>query len=89
MFSHANLSVSIEDIFDDGTCQALFETVKMCIAVVYRLPDATATGGGGGGATATSFSDAVQFLANKIQAINDDSYHLPVLPHWRLQYVAL
>ena len=36
----------------------------MCVAVVYKPPDATVT----------RFSDALQFLADKIQAINDDSY---------------
>ena len=57
LYSHAKLPISKVERFDDGVFQVLFclfETVKMCFAVVYRPPDAIVF----------SFTDVLQFLAN-------------------------
>ena len=79
LYSHANIPVSLEEKFDDGTCQALFckfETVKMCIAVVYRPPDAAVA----------SFSEVIQFLSRHILEINDDSYQLCITGDFNMSH---
>ena len=65
------------DIFDDGICQglfAVFEASKVCIANIYRPPNATAE----------SFMAFLQFLRKNIEAINDDSYQLNVVGEFNL-----
>ena len=65
------------DIFDDGICQglfAVFEATKVCIANIYRPPNATAE----------SFMALLQFLRKNIEAINDVSYQLNVIGEFNL-----
>ena len=62
-----NMPISKVERFDDGVSQVLlciFETVKMCVAVVYRPLNAMVS----------SFTDVLQFLVNNTEAVNDDSY---------------
>ena len=43
LYSHANIPVSECSTFDDGTCEGIFckfSTIKTCVAVVYRPPNA-------------------------------------------------
>ena len=43
LYSHINLPISETLTFDDKVCEAVFckfETVKKCIAIVYRPPEA-------------------------------------------------
>ena len=69
LYSHQNLPVSECTKFDDGTCQVLFcqfDTIKLCMAIVYRPPDASSA----------SFSAAIEFMRNQFSNINDDSFEL-------------
>ena len=62
-----NMPISKVERFYDRVSQVLFcifETVKMCVAVVYRPPNAMVS----------SFTDVLQFLVNNTEAVNDDSY---------------
>ncbi len=67
LYSHVNIPVCESSTFDDGICQGLFckfDTVKMCIAVVYRPPDAPCS----------SFKGVIDFMKQEVSNINDDSY---------------
>ena len=69
LYSHENLPISECNTFDDGTCQALFcrfDTVKMCVAVIYRPPNAPSS----------SFKSITTFLKTNIASVDDDSYQL-------------
>ena len=67
LYSHEDIPLSSCEIFDDSVCQALFavfHTVKMCVAIVYRPPNASQS----------SFQNIMKFLKNNIAELDDDSY---------------
>ena len=71
LYTHEDIPLSSREIYDDGICQALFtsyDAVKMCVATVYRPPNAPPS----------SFSKVLKFLANQILAIGDDSFQLNI-----------
>ena len=68
LYSHEDIPLSSCEMFDDSVCQALFavfHTVKMCVAIVYRPPNASHT----------SFYNTMKFLRKNITELDDDSYH--------------
>ena len=67
LYSHINLPISFTAQHDDSICQALFckfDTIKKCVAVVYRPPDAKHE----------RFVKVIQFLQEQIVSVNDDSF---------------
>ena len=77
LYSHESMPQTSHDVFDDGICQglfAVFKASKVCIANIYRPPNATAE----------SFMDLLQFLRKNIEAINDDSYQLNIVGDFNL-----
>ena len=67
--SHVNSPVSECNTFDDGTCEGLFcsfSTMKTCVAVAYRPPNASLS----------SFKALLSFFSICISSINDDSYDI-------------
>ena len=67
LYSHDDIPLSSCEVFDDSVCQALFavfHTVKMCVAIVYRPPNASHT----------SFLNVMKFLRSNIAELDDDSY---------------
>ena len=77
LYSHESMPQTSYDVFDDGICQglfAVFETSKVCIANIYRPPNAIAE----------SFMTLLQFLRKNIEAINDDSYQLNIVGDFNL-----
>ena len=64
LYSHINLPISESLTFDDKICEAVlckFETVKKCIAIVYRPPEASVS----------SFSNILSFLTESFKKVND------------------
>ena len=69
LYSHESIPLTDSFSFSDGTCQAIFcrfDTVKMCMAVVYRPPDSTVN----------SFKSVLQFLEECIKQMNDNRFHI-------------
>ena len=69
LYSHQNIPVSGYATFDDGICQVLFsrfDTLKTCVAVVYRPPNTPAA----------SFSSVIDFLNCEINDVSDETYQL-------------
>ena len=67
LYSHASIPVSEQLSFDDQICQALFckfDTIKTCVALVYRPPSAPLS----------SFSGVLSFLNNCVVKEADDSF---------------
>ena len=67
LYSHQDIPLSSCETFDDSVCQALFgvfHTVKMCVAIVYRPPNASHS----------SFLNSMKFIRSKIAELDDDSY---------------
>ena len=67
LYSHIHLLISFTAQHDDSICQALFckfDTIKKCVAVVYRPPDAKHE----------RFVKVIQFLQEQIVSVNDDSF---------------
>lgn len=72
LYSHEDLPVSSCKTYDDGTSQALFavfNSTKMCIANIYRPPNAPSE----------SFSEIIKFLKKNISDLNDDSYQFCIV----------
>ena len=77
LYSHQNLPVSECESFDDGVCEAVFcrfDTIKTCVVVVYRPPNATAS----------SFSSLLSFTSACIKSVDDDSYDIIVMGDFNL-----
>ena len=67
LYSHQSLPLSHSEKFDDDTCQVLlcrFDTIKLCMAIVYRPPKSPSS----------SFASVTKFLTHHVSLINDDSY---------------
>ena len=65
------------DTLDDGICHglfAVFEASKVCIANIYRPPNATAE----------NFMALLQFLRRNVEVTNDDSFQLNVVGDFNL-----
>ena len=65
LYSHLNIPVTETARFDDGICEVLlcrFDTIKTCIAVVYRPPDAECN----------SFNNALNFLSSELNKLTND-----------------
>jgi hypothetical protein len=77
LYSHQNLPVSECESFDDGVCEAVFcrfDTIKTCVVVLYRPPNATAS----------SFSSLLSFTSACIKSVDDDSYDIIVMGDFNL-----
>ena len=77
LYSHVNLPVSECNTFDDGTCEGLFcsfSTMKTCVAVAYRPPNASLS----------SFKALLSFFSVCISSINDDSYDIMMTGDYNL-----
>jgi len=69
LFSHEDIPVSSVKTSDDGVCQVLFVTfltAKICIANVYRPPNANYS----------SFKKAIDFLDDMYSSLDDESIQL-------------
>ena len=69
LFSHEDIPVSSVKTSDDGVCQVLFVTfltAKICIANVYRPPNANYS----------SFKKAIDFLDDMYRSLDDESIQL-------------
>ena len=69
LYSHQNLPISQESLLDDGTCQVLFcrfDTIKTCLAIIYRPPHSSSS----------SFKNIIKFLESEYEALGDDSYKM-------------
>ena len=67
LYSHQALPISHKEMFDDGICQVLlcrFDSIKVCLAIVYRPP----------ASSSSNFSSVIKFLTHQSSLINDDSY---------------
>ena len=67
LYSHINIPVSKTEKFDDSSCQGIFyqfKTIKTCVAVGYRPPNAPAS----------SFASLLHFFSRCKDMINDESY---------------
>ena len=72
MYSHEAIPLTECLTYDDETCQALFcrfDSIKVCIAVIYRTPDAPDS----------SFAGVIKFLDKCIKDVDDDSYQFNLL----------
>ena len=70
LYSHQNLLFYQESLLDDGTCKALFccfDTIKTCLAIIYRPPHSSSS----------SFKNVkFTFLESEYEALGDDSYKM-------------
>ena len=72
LYSHEDIPISSCEVYDDDVCQVLFstfDTCNICVANVYRPPNATYS----------SFKGVLDFLRNYVIGINDDSYQLCIV----------
>ena len=77
LYSHVNIPVSECTKFDDGTCEGIFckfSTVKTCVAVAYRPPNAPLA----------SFDALLSFFSSCISRVDDDSYDLMITGDYNL-----
>ena len=78
--NHINLPISETLTFDDKVCEAVFckfETVKKCIAIVYRPPEASVS----------SFSNVLSFLTESFKKVNDDSYQFCISGDFNFPFI--
>ena len=72
LYSHEAIPLTECLPYDDETCQALFcrfDSIKVCIAVIYRPPDAPDS----------SFAGVIKFLDKCIKDVDDDRYQFNLL----------
>jgi hypothetical protein len=77
LYSHEDIPVSSSETYDDTFCQAMFtvfHTAKMCVATIYRPPNASST----------SFNGVLNFLRKNISDLDDDSYQLCITGDFNL-----
>ena len=77
LYSHSSIPISEQLTYDDHTCQVLFckfDTIKTCILLVYRPPNAPLK----------SFSGVLAFMNKCIREVNDDSYQFCFLGDFNL-----
>ena len=81
LYSHESIPVSECSNFDDGVTQALFcqfSTAKLSCSVIYRPPTAPLS----------SFNNALKFIRNAIQSVDDDSYTHCVTGDFNFPYIS-
>ena len=67
LYSHVNIPISKTEKFDDGSCQGIFcqfRTIKTCVAVGYKPPNAPTS----------SFASLIHFFSRCKDVISDESY---------------
>ena len=72
LYSHEDIPITNCESFDDSICQAMFtifDTIKMCVATIYRPPNASHG----------SFNGVLKFLRNCISDLNDDSFQICIM----------
>jgi hypothetical protein len=77
LYSHANIPLSDYEVHDDKVCQAVFcrfETIKTCITVLYRPPNASSS-------SSTALFD---FVKKQINQLNDENYQLCIMGDFNL-----
>jgi len=77
LYSHSNIPVTRCMAFDDNVCEALFcefDTIKTCIAVVYRPPSASYS----------SFSAVLNFLDSCISNVADAGFNCQIMGDFNL-----
>ena len=80
LYSLSSLSVSISETFDDSVCQgiiSIFPSAKLCVAVAYRPPDASAA----------SFSKMMDCFARVIEDCKPSDYDLFVSGDFNLPQI--
>ena len=80
LYSHVNIPVSECEKYDDGICEGVFcrfSTIKTCVAVAYRPPNASAT----------SFTSLLSFFSSCISRMNDDSYDIMMTGDFNLPLI--
>jgi hypothetical protein len=80
LYSHESIPLTDSFTHDDGTCEAVFcrfDTLKMCVIVVYRPPSAPKA----------SFSNIINFMKTKINDVNDDSYEICILGDFNFPHI--
>jgi hypothetical protein len=80
LYSHQNLPVSECQRYDDRICEAVFcrfDTIKTCVAVIYRPPNASTS----------SFSALLDFVSSCIKGVSDDSYDFIVTGDFNLPVI--
>ena len=80
LYSHHSLPISEVIKFDDGKCQCLMvilSTIKICIVVVYRPPDANKS----------SFKQAINFIKNNLESRTDDTYQICLTGDLNFPYI--
>ena len=80
LYSHINLPISETLTFDDKVCDPVFckfETVKKCIAIVYRPPEASVN----------SFSNVLSFLTESFKIVNDDSCQFCIFGDFKFPFI--
>ena len=77
LYAHENIPVSYTTRYDDSTCEVLFckfDTIKTCVIVVYRPPDAPLS----------SFKKAIDFIYSQVNNTSDDSYNICITGDFNL-----
>lgn len=80
LYSHQNLPVSDCQSYDDRICEAVFcrfDTIKTCVAVVYRPPNAPTS----------SFAALLDFISSCIRNVSDDSYDFNITGDFNLPVI--
>ena len=80
LYSHNNIPLSECSTFDDNICQAIFcrfDTIKKCVAIVYRPPNASSV----------RFSNLLKLMTDNIRSVNDDSFQFCTLGDFNLPYI--
>ena len=80
LYSLTSLSVSVSETFDDSICQGIisvFPSAKLCVAVAYRPPDASAA----------SFSKMMDCFAHVIEDCKPSDYDLFVSGDFNLPQI--
>ena len=80
LYSLSSLSVSVSETFDDSVCQGIisvFPSAKLCVAVAYRPPDASAA----------SFSKMMDCFAHVIEDCKPSDYDLFVSGDFNLPQI--
>ena len=80
LYSHSNIPVTSCRAFDDNVCEALFcefDTIKTCIAVVYRPPSASHS----------SFLAVLNFLDSCISNVADAGFNYQIMGDFNLPFI--
>ena len=79
LYSHSNIPISEQLVYDDGSCQALickFETLKTYVVVVYRPPESEIK----------NFNSMLKFISDYIDSI-DDGYRAMITGDFNFRWI--